>query len=62
MECCARRLASDGFTLGVSEDFIDHVEKIELAKTDDSVDNCVEGFVQDVTNVLSIPVVVKQEN
>ena len=32
-----------------------------MAKTDNSVDNSVEGFVRDVTYVLTIPAVVKQE-
>ena len=36
-------------------------QKIDMTKTDDSVDNLVEGFVRDVTYVLTIPAVVKQE-
>ena len=65
MACCTRTLAKNGFTLGVCEDFIEHVEKTVLSgeipeqKTDDSVDNSVEGFVRDVTYVLTIPAVVK---
>ena len=34
-------------------------QKMDLIKTDDSVDNSVEGFVRDVTYVLTIPAVVK---
>ena len=60
----------NGFTLRVCEDFIEHVEKtvqsgeipeqkMDMTKTDDSVDNSVEGFVLDVTYVLTIPAVVK---
>ena len=56
MACCTRTLAKNGFTLGVCEDFIERVEKtvllgeipeqkMDLIKTDDSVDNSVEGFV-----------------
>ena len=33
----------------------------DLIKTDDSVDNLVVGFVRDVSYVLTIPAVVKQE-
>ena len=62
----------NGFTLVVCEDFIEHVEKtvqsgeipeqkMDMIKTDDSVDNSVEGFVRDVTYVLTIPAVVKRE-
>ena len=69
---CTRTLAKNGFTLRVCEDFIEHVEKtvqsgeipeqkMEMTKTDDSVDNFVVGFVRDVTYVLTIPPVVKQE-
>ena len=67
---CTRPLAQNGFTLCIYEDFIECVErtvqvckvpdkKMDMTKTDDSVDNLVEGFMQDVTYVLSIPVVVK---
>ena len=67
---CTRTLAKNGFTLRVCEDFIEHVEKtvqsgeipeqkMDMTKTDDSVDNSVEGFVRDVTYVLTIPAVVK---
>ena len=70
MACCTRTLAKNGFMLGVCEDFIECVEKtvlwgeipeqkMDLIKTDDSVDNSVEGFVRDVTYVLTIPAVVK---
>ena len=70
MACCTRTLAKNGFTLGVCEDFIERVEKtvqsgeipeqkMDMIKTDDSVDNSVEGFVRDVTYVLTIPAVVK---
>ena len=56
MACCTRTLAKNGFTLGVCEDFIERVEKtvlsgeipeqkMDLIKTDDSVDNLVVGFV-----------------
>ena len=69
---CTRTLAKNGFMLRVCEDFIERVEKtvqlgevpeqkMEMTKTDDSVDNFVVGFVQDVTYVLTIPPVVKQE-
>ena len=69
---CTRTLAKNGFTLRVCEDFIERVEKtvrsgevpeqkMEMTKTDDSVDNFVVGFVRDVTYVLTIPPVVKQE-
>ena len=69
---CTRTLAKNGFTLHVCEDFIEHVEKtvqsgeipeqkMEMTKTDDSVDDFVVGFVRDVTYVLTIPPVVKQE-
>ena len=72
MACCTRTLAKNGFTLGICEDFIECVEKtvqsgeipeqkMDMIKTDDSVDNSVEGFVGDVTYVLTIPAVVKQE-
>ena len=67
---CTRTLAKNGFTLHVCEDFIEHVEKtvqsgeipeqkMDMIKTEDSVDNSVEGFVRDVTYVLTIPAVVK---
>ena len=70
MARCTRTLAKNGFTLGICEDFIERVEKtvqsgeipeqkMDMIKTDDSVDNSVEGFVQDVTYVLTIPAVVK---
>ena len=53
---CTRTHAKNGFTLRVCEDFIEHVEKtvqsgeipeqkMEMTKTDDSVDNFVVGFV-----------------
>ena len=69
---CTRTLAKNGFTLRICEDFIEHVEKtvqsgeipeqkMNMTKTDDSVDNLVEGFVRDVTYVLTIPAVVKRE-
>ena len=69
---CTRTLAKNGFTLRVCEDFIERVEKtvqsgeipeqkMEMTKTDDSVDNFVVGFARDVTYVLTIPPVVKQE-
>ena len=69
---CTRTLAKNGFMLRVCEDFIERVEKtvqsgeipeqkMEMTKTDDSVDNFVVGFVRDVTYVLTIPPVVKQE-
>ena len=69
---CTRTLAKNGFTLRVCEDFIERVEKtvqsgeipeqkMEMTKTDDSVDNLVVGFARDVTYVLTIPPVVKQE-
>ena len=72
MACCTRTLAKNGFMLGICEDFIEHVEKtvqsgeipeqkMDMIKTDDSVDNSVEGFVRDVTYVLTIPAVVKRE-
>ena len=72
MARCTRTLAKNGFKLGVCEDFMEHVEKtvlsgeipeqkMDLIKTDDSVDNLVVGFVQDVTYVLTIPAVVKRE-
>ena len=72
MARCTRTLAKNDFTLGVCEDFIEHVEKtvlsgeipeqkMDLIKTNDSVDNSVEGFVRDVTYVLNIPAVVKRE-
>ena len=72
MVCCTRTLAKNGFMLYVCEDLIEHVEKtvqsgeiseqkMDMTKTDDSVDNSVEGFVRDVTYVLTIPAVVKQE-
>ena len=67
---CTRTLAKNGFTLCVCEDFMERVEKtvqsgeipeqkMDMTKTDDSVDNLVVGFVQDVTYVLTIPAVVK---
>ena len=70
MACCTRTLAKNGFKLGVCEDFMERVEKtvlsgeipeqkMDLIKTDDSVDNLVVGFVRDVTYVLTIPPVVK---
>ena len=69
---CTRTLVKNGFTLHVCEDFIECVEKtvqsgeipeqkMEMTKTEDSVDNFVVGFVRDVTYVLTIPPVVKQE-
>ena len=69
---CTRTHAKNGFTLCICEDFIERVEKtvqsgeipeqkMEMTKTDDSVDNFVVGFVRDVTYVLTIPPVVKQE-
>ena len=69
---CTRTHAKKGFTLRVCEDFIERVEKtvqsgevpeqkMEMTKTDDPVDNFVVGFVQDVTYVLTMPPVVKQE-
>ena len=72
MARCTRTLAKNGFMLGICEDFIERVEKIvlsgeipeqkmDLIETDDSVDNSVEGFVRDVTYVLTIPAVVKRE-
>ena len=56
MAHCTRTLAKNGFKLGVCEDFMEHVEKtvlsgeipeqkMDLIKTDDSVDNLVVGFV-----------------
>ena len=72
MARCTRTLVKNGFTLDVCEDFMEHVEKtvlsgeipeqkMDLIKTDDSVDNLVVGFVRDVTYVLTIPAVVKRE-
>ena len=72
MACCTRTLAKNGFKLGVCEDFMERVEKtvlsgeipeqkMDLIKTDDSVDNLVVGFVQDVTYVLTIPAVVSKK-
>ena len=72
MARCTRTLAKNGFKLGVCEDFMERVEKtvllgeipeqkMDLIKTDDSVDNLVVGFVWDVTYVLTIPAVVKWE-
>ena len=72
MARCTRTLAKNGFKLGVCEDFMEHVEKtvlsgeipeqkMDLIKTDDSVDNLVVGFVRDVSYVLTIPAVVKRE-
>ena len=72
MARCTRTLAKNGFKLGVCEDFMECVEKtvlsgeipeqkMDLTKTDDSVDNLVVGFVRDVTYVLTIPAVVKRE-
>ena len=56
MARCTRTLAKNGFKLGVCEDFMECVEKtvllgeipeqkMDLIKTDDSVDNLVVGFV-----------------
>ena len=56
MACCTRTLAKNGFKLGVCEDFMERVEKtvlsgeipeqkMDLIKTDNSVDNLVVGFV-----------------
>ena len=56
MARCTRTLAKNGFKLGVCEDFMERVEKtvlsgeipeqkMDLIKTDDSVDNLVVGFV-----------------
>ena len=56
MARCTRTLAKNGFMLGICEDFIERVEKtvllgeipeqkMDLIKTDNSVDNSVEGFV-----------------
>ena len=53
---CTRTLVKNGFTLHVCEDFIERVEKtiqwgeipeqkMDMTKTDNSVDNLVEGFV-----------------
>ena len=53
---CTRIFVKNGFTLGVCENFIERVEKtvqsgeipeqkMDMTKTDDSVDNSVEGFV-----------------
>ena len=72
MARCTRTLAKNGFKLGVCEDFMERVEKtvlsgeipeqkMDLIKTDESVDNLVVGFVRDVSYVLTIPPVVKQE-
>ena len=72
MERCTTTQASDGFKLGVCENFIERIEKtilkgevpenkLNLTKSDNSVDNSVEGFVRDVTYKLAVPVVVKQE-
>ena len=72
MAHCTGTLAKNGFKLGVCEDFMERVEKtvlsgeipeqkIDLIKTDHSVDNLVVGFVRDVTYVLTIPAVVKRE-
>ena len=72
MTRCTRTLVKNGFMLGICEDFTEHVEKtvqsgeipeqkMDMIKTDDSVVNSVEGFVRDVTYVLTIPAVVKQE-
>ena len=36
-------------------------QKMDLIKTDDSVDNLAVGFMRDVTYVLTIPAVVKRE-
>ena len=69
---CTGTLAKNGFTLRICEDFIERVEKtvqsgeipeqkMEMTKTDDSVDNLVVGFARDVSYVLTIPPVVKQE-
>ena len=70
MARCTRTLAKNGFKLGVCEYFMERVEKtvlsgeipeqkMDLIKTDDSVDNLVVGFVRDVSYVLTIPPVVK---
>ena len=72
MERCTVTEASDGFKLGVCDNFIERIEKtvlagevpenkLNLTKTDNSVDNIVEGYVRDVTYELAVPVVVKQE-
>ena len=72
MARCTRTLVKNGFKLGVCEDFMECVEKtvllgeipeqkMDLIKTDNSVDNLVVGFVRDVTYVLTIPAVVKRE-
>ena len=56
MAHCTWTLAKNGFMLGICEDFIEHVkktvllgeipeQKMDLIKTDDSVDNLVVGFV-----------------
>ena len=56
MARCTRTLAKNGFKLGVCEDFMECVEKtvllgeipeqkMDLIKTDNSVDNLVVGFV-----------------
>ena len=56
MARCTRTLAKNVFKLGVCEDFMERVEKtvllgeipeqkMDLIKTDDSVDNSVVGFV-----------------
>ena len=53
---CTRTLAKNGFTLRICEDFIECVEKtvqlgeipeqkMDMTKTDDSVEYSVEGFV-----------------
>ena len=73
-----RTLAKNGFMLCVWEDVTEHVEKtvqsgeipeqkMDMTKTDDSIDNSVEGFdnsvegfVLDVIYVLTIPAVVKK--
>ena len=68
---CTITLAKNGFMLCVSEYVIEHVEKtvqsgeipeqkMDMTKTDDSIDNSVEGFVLDVIYVLTIPAVVKK--
>ena len=72
MERCTLTKASDGFKLGVCENFVECIEKtvligevpenkLKLTKTDNSMDNSVEGFVRDVTYELAVPVVIKQE-
>ena len=51
MACCTRTLAKNGFTLGIYEISWSVLsgeipeQKMDLIKTDDSVDNLVVGFV-----------------